>query len=243
MDQKETHNHRNWLLILGAIIFTIALSWLLVRYVLIGTKRQMATLEILAFVVTPLTIFYGRSGWPQKTWLINMVVLLFVWFFTDTMFHEMSHMLGAILVGARIVNYRLLPRFWEGDLDFTRGRVRFEFFSDWQHVLPSLSPYLRDIILLAAGLFILKSKKITHSFLAGLIFVFFCLSPLLDILDNYFIRYTIGHSFRNDFRVVAVMIGGTWTNIIGILFTSFAIYVVCRTIFIYKDFPNEEVVR
>ena len=78
----------------------------------------------------------------------------------------------------------------------------------------------------------------------GLVFILLCLSPLFDIVDNYFAGYVLGHHpAGNDFTGGALHVGTMWTNVIGILFSISAVYVVSRILVLYKDFAKLEPAR
>jgi hypothetical protein len=236
MDHNKLQNYRYRPIILGVIIFVSML--LLIPLVIPDTKHRIATLEIFGLVIIPLFIFYARSNWSQRMWGLNIPLLVLVWFSTYGMLHELSHLIGVVVVGDKILDYHLMPRFWEGDFDFTIGWFRSQGLNDWRDVIPGLSPYFRDIALLVAGFLILNSKRIRNSSFAGLIYVLFCLSSLYDIVDNYFNGYIVGHALGNDFLGTEMKIGNIWTNVIGILFASIAAFVSGWIIFIYKNVPN-----
>jgi hypothetical protein len=181
-----------------------------------------------------------RSHWPRRLWLciIYTVVLFLLWFSTYSALHELSHLAGAILIRDKIVEHHLIPHFWEGE--FTVGWVRSQSLHapSWRDVLPGYGPYIRDILFLSIGLITLKAKRIRNAFLVGLVFVLFCLSPLFDIVDNYFNGYLVGRMPGNDFMGSAMRIGATWTNVIGGVSAGFAVYVVWQVVMLYKGFPE-----
>jgi hypothetical protein len=239
MDQNVSPNYRNWLKMF-TLIFIIGSLLLLIPLIIPDTKHRIATFEIIGLIIIPLLLFYARTNLSRRMWLINIPVLVLVWSFTYAMLHELSHLIGIIVVGDKIIDYHILPKFWEGDFNFNAGWVRSQLLNDWRDVIPGLFPYFRDIVLLIVGLLVLRSKKIHNSFLVGLIFILFCLSSLFDIVDNYFIGYIVGHGLGNDFLGTAMKIGDNWTNIIGILFAVIALSLCGWIIFIYKDFPNNK---
>jgi hypothetical protein len=128
----------------------------------------------------------------------------------------------------------LIPRFWEGD--FTTAWVRSEPVNDWRGPIPGLSPYIKDVFLLIIGFILLKGKKVSNAFWAGFIYVFFCLGSLFDIVNNYFLK-VLGYLTGNDFYGVTLGWGDTWSNIIGIAFSSFAIGICFWVLMAYKS-PN-----
>lgn len=237
MDENVPQGHRKWLKMF-ILVFIFGPVLFLVPLVIPDTKHRIATFEILGLVIIPLLLFYARTNLSRRMWSINIPVLLLVWFFTSAMLHELSHLIGIMVVGDKIVDYHLIPKFREGDFDFSVGWARSQLLNDWRDVIPGLFPYFRDVVLLIVGFLVLRSKRIHNSFLVGLIFILCCLSSLFDIVDNYFTGYVVGHASGNDFLGTAMKIGENWTNLIGIVFTIFAFSVCGWIIFIYKGFPK-----
>ena len=104
----------------------------------------------------------------------------------------------------------------------------------------SFPPYIKDIILLVIGYLILRSKKNLNSFFSGLIFIICILSSLFDITNNYSIYIINPNTVGNDFQGTALSIGEIWTNIIGVLFTLFSVYVTLRILILYRNFPPKQ---
>ncbi len=223
----------------GLIVFLFAsISWL-AKVFSIPTKDFVASLEIGGLVLLPLMLFYARSNWPRRLWVAYAVVLPLLWFCTYSVLHELSHLAGVLLIGDKIVEHHLMPHFWQGE--FTVGWVRSQALHErsWRDVLPGYGPYIRDILLLSIALIWLKGKRIQNPLLAGLVLVFFGLSSLFDIVDNYINGYVIGRMPGNDFMGSAIRIGSTWTNVIGVTATAFAAYVVWKVVRRSKGFPVE----
>ena len=142
-------------------------------------------IEILTIIVLPLLVFYLRSKWPQKEIVIFAIVLPLLWYLLYAPIHELSHMLGAAIIGASIKDYRLFAHFWEGDFGFAYVDIAGGLGTNFNSLIILVSPYILDFISLILGYFILKSYRIKNSFLAGLIFLFLCLRPTYDVIDNY----------------------------------------------------------
>ena len=223
----------------GLIVFLFVSILCLARVFSIPTRNLVASLEIGGLVLLPLMLFYARSNWPRRPRVAYAVVLPLLWFCTYGVLHELSHLAGVLLIGDKIVEHHLIPHFWQGE--FTVGWVRSQALHDrsWRDVLPGFGPYIRDVLLLSIALIWLKGKRIQNPFLAGLVLVLFCLSSLFDIVDNYINGYLIGRMPGNDFMGSAIKIGATWTNVIGVTATGFAVYVVWKFVFRYRAFPGE----
>ena len=75
-----------------------------------------------------------------------------------------------------------------------------------------------------------------NAFWAGFIYTFFCLGSMFDIVNNYF-QKLLGYVTGNDFYGVTLGWGDTWSNIIGIAFSSFAVCMSVWAFMVYKS-PN-----
>jgi hypothetical protein len=236
MDEQFSHRRLRDCKILAVIIFNFVAVWFLLSLMSFDFKHKLATMEIAGLILVPLFAFYARSSWPAKRWAASAIVLPVLWFATYSLLHETSHLVGVILVGGTIVDHHLIPQFWKGE--FTVGWMQSKPLQDWRDVIPGLCPYLRDILFLTAGFFILGSKRIRNCFLVGLLFTLCCLSPMFDIVDNYLNGYVLGRASGNDFLGTAMKIGATWTNLIGVLCAGYAVYVTGRLLWLYRDFPG-----
>jgi hypothetical protein len=237
MNQQISPNQHKWSRMLAVGFFILVSTYWLLTLIVPDWKHRIATAEIVVLILIPLITLYVRSKWSSKKRLANIVVLIPIWFLSYSLLHELSHLITAFLLGQDIIAFQLMPNFWEGDFA-SGGWTQSQLFNDWRDTLPGLGPYLRDIIFVAVGFIILKAKRVRNSFVVGLLFVLFCLSPLFDIVDNYLNGYIVGHSEGNDFIGTAMYIGATWTNIIAVLFIAMAACVSFRLILIYKDFPE-----
>jgi hypothetical protein len=234
MSEQNSQRRRRNFKRLALMAFTLAgFMWGLRD---LDIRHRLATIEIVTLLLIPMIVLYVRGNWPQKLWLASLVVLLPIWFGTYSLLHEGSHLVGVLLVGEKILDYHLIPHFWQGE--FTSAWVGSTILPGWRGVLPGLFPYLRDFLFLIAGWVILKSKRIENCFLVGLVFLLFCLSPLFDIASNY-LGYLAEHATGNDFMGTAMKIGGLKTHVIGVLLLSFGLYVVARILWLYTNFPSK----
>ncbi len=233
MGQKTVHPNGR-LGILGILIFITAVQTLILFIVEPDVRTRFALIEILVFVVNPLIVFYLHNNWPHKIVIINMVILVVVWFVTLPLFHELSHLIGVFLIGSKPTAYQLIPKFWEGD--FTTAYVGSKPVIDWRAPIPGLSPYIKDILMLIIGFVFLKGKKVRNGIGAGFLYTFFCLGSTFDIVNNYS-QKLLGYLPGNDFYGVTLGWGDAWSNIIGITFSSFAICICVWVLMAYKS-PN-----
>ena len=190
-------------------------------------------IEILAIIVLPLLVFYLRSKWPQKEIVIFLIVLPLLWYLFYAPIHELSHILGCIIVGAEIKDYRLFAHFWEGDFGFAYVDVAGGLGVNYKSLIILIAPYVLDFLSLILGYFMLIRYKTKNSFLAGLIFLFLCLRSAYDIFDN-FLGIIYNHS---DFVLVIKIIGYFLTYSFGLVTAVCAAFAIGRILHIYKNYP------
>jgi hypothetical protein len=173
----------------------------------------IVTIELALLIILPLILYYQRINKGYKIYMYVLILYL-IWFATYSLFHELCHVLGSWMTGAKIYDYQLVPRFLEGD--FKNGYVKSNLENGFQLFFSPISPYLRDMIFLFIGYVILKKVKIAYLFVTGLVVILFILSPLYDVFNNYF-AFVLGA--QNDFNCIKGSIGSFWTHLIGLFFT------------------------
>jgi hypothetical protein len=239
MGQDSSLKTRSWYKILGIFVFCIITIWLKISNSIPDLSQRLATIELLTLVLCPLMFFYLRNNWKPLSWIVSMIVILLIVAATFSFLHEISHVIGLYLIGSKPTGYQLIPEYWKGD--FKTAWVNSVPVNNWTGVIPGLFPYIKDIAFLILGFTILRRKSINHSFLAGFIYAFFCLGPLFNIINNYLIKLILGKLDGNDFYGVTLGWGDTWSNIIGVSFSIFAICICIWIPIFYKDFPRQPV--
>jgi hypothetical protein len=162
-----------------------------------------------------------------------MIVIPLLWYLFYAPIHELSHILGCIIVGADIKDYRLFAHFWEGDFGFAYVDVAGGLDINFNSLIILISPYLLDFLSLLLGYYVLSRYKTKNSFWAGLIFLFLCLRPAYDVIDNY-LGIFYNHS---DFVLVIKIIGWFLTYSFGLVTTGLAVYVIGKVLHKYKNYP------
>ena len=162
-------------------------------------------------------------------------IIPILWYFVYAPIHELSHLLGAYLVGAQIVEVKLIPRFWAGETAVAWIKAE-GFTNEWSQLIMTISPYVLDLVSIAIGVYILQRKLSRNAFVVGFLFMVLCLRPAFD-----FVCETIGFAtgFRGDLYHIALTVGGlaTWTFLaLSIAFSIFAIFAVIGR---FKGFPQE----
>jgi hypothetical protein len=198
-------------------------------------NHVLITFEILITVVAPLLVLYLRGAWKQRTMMACMSTIPILWYFVYAPIHELSHLLGAYLVGGQITEVKLIPRFWAGE---TGGAwIKSEgFTNEWSQLIMTTSPYVLDLLSIAVGVYILQRKLTRNAFLVGFLFMVLCLRPAFD-----FVCESIGLAtgFRGDLFHIALTVGGfaTWTFIA--LSIAFSIYANIVVIGRFKGFQQD----
>jgi hypothetical protein len=200
------------------------------------TRHIIGGLSVGFIIMLPIIRFYQRNNWSKTQNLIGILGIAFIWFLTQGALHELCHIIGVKLVGANIEDYRLFPKFWEGDFDFGTAYISCEGdVTIGQKFVIAAFPYFRDLIIVIIGFFILKAKKIRHYFLVGLIFSMFMLNSVFDIVTNFvglFMKF-------GDFSDLTKMIGNFWTYFIGISIMAVTAFLTYRIFMNYKGFPEK----
>ena len=237
MENKSLTSSRNWNSIFIALGLNLALIWFLIICIEPVPQERLSTIEIVVLFFYPLFIFYLRNDWAVRKWVPYVVVLTVFILIIDPILHESSHVLGLYAIGSKPIDFQLIPKFWKGEFQHG-GWVRSDYIAGWRGPIPGLAPYIKDVLLLTAGWFIFKRRTINNVFMAGLVYVFFFLSPAFDIINNYSIKL-IGNVEGNDFHGAALGWGEFCANSIGILFSIYALSGIIWVLIIYKNFPKD----
>jgi len=192
------------------------------------------TIEIAIIIILPLILFYQLSSWKKSSYLIMIPVLYAIWYFSYGMLHEFAHMIGVFISGKEILNYQLIPHFWKGQ--FGTGFVKFDFQGDKRDFLIILMPYLRDILLVIVGYFILSRRILKNLFTTGLVLILFVFSSLFDVTNNY-LAYLFG--YINDFNSIKISSNSLISHLIGLSFMITSLLLTVKVLLISKGYPEK----
>jgi hypothetical protein len=194
----------------------------------------LTTFEILITVVAPLLVLYLRGTWKQQTVLVCVSTIPILWYFVYAPIHELSHLLGAYLVGAQIVDVKLIPSFWLGETAVAWIKAE-GFANEWTQLIMTIAPYVLDIVSIALGIYVLQQKLARNAFVVGFLFMVLCLRPAFDLVCE-----TIGYAtgFRGDLWHIALTIGGITTWILLALSIAFAVYAIIVILGRFRGFPQ-----
>jgi hypothetical protein len=181
----------------------------------------IGTIELALIIVLPLIIFYQKLNRSIKIYAPYVALLYLLWFFSYALLHELCHMFGSWITGAKIIDYQLFPKYLEGD--FSNAFVKSEFKNSLQLFVSPASPYLRDLVFICTGYLIFRRKNLSGSFMEGLLLVLLILSPVYDVFNNYF-AFILGA--RNDFSTICKTTGSFVTHAMGLLIIFAGIFIL-----------------
>ena len=161
------------------------------------------TCEILLVVVMPLLVLYIKGNWPLRKVIPPLVIIPVFWYFTYAPLHELSHAAGIYLVGGKVIDYRLIPRFWLGE--FGRAWLTTTGITqNWQQLTMSAFPYMLDIVCFVVAIFVFRRGFSRNPFFIGLAFMLLCLRPAFDFVCEP-IAFLSGD--RGDFYAMQQIVG------------------------------------
>ena len=192
------------------------------------------TCEILLVVVMPLLVLYLKGNWPLRKVIPALVIIPVLWYFTYAPLHELSHAAGVYLVGGKVIDYLLIPRFWLGE--FSGGWVTPSGITQsWQQLTFSAFPYLLDNVCFVVATFVFRRDFSRNPFFIGLAFMLLCLRPAID-----FVFESIGFlsGWRGDLYNVQQIVGpfAIWSFIL--ISIGLAIYSISSTLSHYVSFSK-----
>jgi hypothetical protein len=171
------------------------------------TTYPLITLEILLVIVSPLLFLYRKGGWPLRSTTVCLISIPILWYPIYAPIHELSHIAGTYLVGGSVVDYKLIPRFWVGELG--RAWIKTEGITEvWRLLITFLAPYILDVLCIATGILVLRRTLSRNPFLIGFVFMVLCLRPAFDLVCES-IAFLGGD--RGDFYAIQGFIGSTFT--------------------------------
>jgi hypothetical protein len=194
----------------------------------------LSTCEILLVVVMPLLILYLKRNWPLRKVIPPLVIIPILWYFTYAPLHELSHAAGLYLVGGKMIDYKLIPRFWLGEFGgawITPSGIT----QSWQQLMMTAFPYLLDIVCFVAAIFVFRRGSSRNPFFIGLAFMLLCLRPASDFV---FEPIAFLSRNRNYFYAIQQIVGpfAIWSFIL--ISVGLAVYTISSTLSHLVSFSN-----
>jgi hypothetical protein len=199
----------------------------------------LTILEILLTIVTPLLALYLRGRWPLRTVTACLFGIAVLWYLTYAPIHELSHAVGTLLVGGRVVDIKLIPSFWEGT--FAVAWVTTAGLDQpWQQLVMGGAPYVIDVASVVASLVALRRRLSTNALFVGLLLMLMGLRPTFDLVCE-----TVGFAsgYRGDLWHIQLIIGSTalWSFlVVSLALCLLSVVVVLRR---YGGFPARIPIR
>jgi hypothetical protein len=194
----------------------------------------LITCEIFLVVVMPLLVLYLKGNWPLRKIIPPLVIIPVFWYFTYAPLHELSHAAGLYLVGGKVIDYRLIPRFWLGEFGgawITPSAIT----QSWQQLTMTAFPYMLDIVCFVVAIFVFRRGFSRNPFFIGLAFMLLCLRPAMDFVFEP-IAFLSGN--RNDFYAIQQIVGpfAIWSFIL--ISIGLSIYSISSTLSHFVSFSK-----
>ena len=194
----------------------------------------LSTCEILLVVVMPLLVLYIKGNWPLRKIIPPLVIIPVLWYFTYAPLHELSHTAGTYLVGGKVIEYRLIPRFWLGEFGGAWATPS-GLTQSWQQLTSWAFPYMLDIVCFVVAIFVFRRGSSRNPFFIGLAFMLLCLRPAID-----FVFESIGFlsGWRGDLYNIQQIVGpfAIWSFIL--ISIGLAVYSISSTLSRFVSFSK-----
>lgn len=198
----------------------------------------LITLEILVVIVAPLLILYLTGPWPLRSAIPCLLVIPVLWYLTYAPIHELSHVLGAYLVGGTVTEIKLIPSFWRGEL----GRAWITpqgLEAPWQQRVMTASPYVLDGLSVAVAFVAGRRKRPAGPLALGVALMLLCLRPAFDVVCEI-VAFALGG--QGDLFHLARAVGSPMVWSSAVLFLGFAGLTIAR-ILVSTASPHRAVVE
>jgi hypothetical protein len=163
-----------------------------------------------------------------------MVSIPVLWYPLYAPLHELSHVAGTYLVGARVTHFKLIPRFWLGE--FAGAWINSEGITNsWQQSISTGFPYILDILSVVAALWLAKKHFPETAFFAGFTFMLLCLRPLFDLVCET-IAFVLGD--KGDLYFIDQILGSFLMWICLLLCIGLALLSIGRVLRRYSTNPE-----
>ncbi len=194
----------------------------------------LVAFEILLIIVAPLLLLYLKGRWPLHATIPCLLIIPVLWYLTYSPIHELSHVVGTYLVGAKVTYIKLIPSFWLGE--FGRAWITpVGITQDWQQLIMTVAPYLLDVACIAIGMTVLRRDFSKSPFVVGFVFMLLCLRSAFDFACET-IAFVSGD--RGDIYHIEMIIGSslTWLFVLLSIGSSLiSIFVILRR---FTRFPG-----
>lgn len=166
--------------------------------------------------------------------MVCMTIIPVMWYLFYAPIHELSHLLGAYLVGARILEVKLIPSFWVGETAVAWIRAE-GFTSVWTSLIMTSAPYVLDLASIGIGIAILHPARFRNAFLTGSLFMLLCLRPAFDLVCE-----SVGFAggFHGDLFHIALTVGDRMTWIFLAVSFAFSLFGIVRVIRRFEGSPT-----
>ena len=148
-----------------------------------AARAHLGGVAFFLIIVMPVFFYMKRRRDSGRRIVLSIFGFWFIWMLVHAPIHELSHLMGGVLVGQHVKDYRLIQRFWTGD--FVRAYISWENGTEAQFMVSTLAPYLIDALVIALGFVLSRWRDSISPFSGMLVFCLTFLRPVYDVATNY----------------------------------------------------------
>ncbi|MFA5175482.1 MAG: hypothetical protein WC430_03660 [Patescibacteria group bacterium] len=141
--------------------------------------------KLYIYIIIVITLFFSANaeGRFRKEVLWNLLAAP-AYGFVQLNIHEGSHALGALTVGAELIQYQPYPSLENGI--FMWGKVvTNKIYDRHENGFVLVAPYISDVVIFTASDIILSTEVISpHSISGGILFIAGMVAPFADFVAN-----------------------------------------------------------
>ncbi len=148
-----------------------------------AARANLGGVAFFLIIVIPVFFYLKRRRESNRRIVLSILGIWLIWNLVHAPIHEVSHLLGGLLVGQHVKDYRLIQHFWKGD--FVRAYISWENGTRAQFMVSTPAPYVGDALMILLGFLLSRWRHSLCSFFGTLVFMLTFLRPVYDVATNY----------------------------------------------------------
>ena len=148
-----------------------------------AARAQLGGVAFFLIMVLPVFFYMKRRRESDRRIVLSIFGIWLIWNLVHAPIHELSHLIGGLLVGQHVKDYRLIPQFWKGD--FVRAYISWQNGTRAQFMVSTLAPYAIDALMIALGFVLSRWRESISPFSGVLVLCLTFLRPVYDVATNY----------------------------------------------------------
>jgi len=163
----------------------------------------------------------------MKIIVICLFVIPILWYLTYAPLHEISHILGTYFAGGKVVDVKLIPRFWMGEFAVA-WITPIGLSYPWQNLVMLSAPYVLDLASIITGAVVLQRHTFKNAFWAGFLFMLLCLRPTFDLACEAIGFY---NGFMGDLFHIQLIVGSVILSsflLLSLVLSVYSIYAILK---------------